>query len=139
MDKLFEKAENEGIEIVYDRFPKAESMCIESECGDFVLMDNHLAKSEPDEKVHLAHELGHIMTGAFYNLYSPFDIRKKHENRADKWAIQELVPKDELDRAAEKGYHEVYELAEYFNVTEEFMQKAICWYTHGNLAVECYY
>ena len=26
-----------------------------------------------------------------------------------------------------------------FGVTEEFMRKAVCWYTHGNLATELYF
>ena len=29
-------------------------------------------------------------------------------------------------------------LADRFDVTEAFMRKAICWYAHGNLAVEMY-
>lgn len=29
-------------------------------------------------------------------------------------------------------------LADRFGVTEAFMRKAVCWYAHGNLAVEMY-
>ena len=81
-----------------------------------------------EEKVLLAHELGHCMTGAFYNQYSKLDIREKHERRADKWAIKKLIPVDELKRAVKSGRESRYELAEYFNVTEDFMQKAMEYY-----------
>ena len=64
---------------------------------------------------------------------------KKHENRADKWAIQRLIPLPELDAARADGHTELWELAEYFGVTEDFMRKAVCWYTHGNLATELYF
>ena len=28
---------------------------------------------------------------------------------------------------------------DYFNVTEDFMRKAVCFYIHGNLAAELYF
>ena len=67
------------------------------------------------------------------------DIRKKHENRADKWAIQRLIPLSELDAARAAGHTELWDLAEYFGVTEDMMRKALCWYAHGNLAAEQYF
>ena len=36
----------------------------------------------------LAHELGHCCTGSFYNQWATADCRRRHENVADKWAIQ---------------------------------------------------
>ena len=69
-----------------------------------------------------AHELGHCETGAFYNRYAARDIRQKHENRANKWAYKKLVPEDELKQAFLQGYHEPWELAEYFGVTEAFLR-----------------
>ena len=86
----------------------------------------------------MAHELGHCSTGSFYNRHTPFDVRQCHENRADKWAIKKLVPVAELDQAVAAGYTEFWQLAEYFGVTEDFMKKAVCYYTHGNLAVDYY-
>ncbi len=59
-----------------------------------------------------------------------------HERRADKQAIKMLVPRDELEDAVQCGYTELWELAEYFDVTEELMHKAVCWYKDGNLDVE---
>lgn len=72
-----------------------------------------------------AHELGHCMTGSFYNLYSPFDLRSQHEFRANKWAIQKLIPFSALVRAGKDGCRERYEFAEYFDVSEAFIQKAV--------------
>ena len=84
------------------------------------------------------HELGHCETGSFYNEYSSFDVRKKHEDRADKWAIKKLIQKDELDKAIQDGHREIWDLAEFFGVTEDFIRKALCLYINGNLAVEYY-
>ncbi len=62
-------------------------------------------------------------------------FRRFIENRADKWAIQKLVPKDELEEAVSRGITEPWELAEYFDVTPEFMYMAMWYYENGNLAL----
>lgn len=49
-----------------------------------------------------------------------------------------LFSKDELAEAVAEGNTEVWQLAEYFDVTEDFMHKTVCWYVHGNLAVDLY-
>ena len=87
-----------------------------------------------EEKSSLAHEVGHCMTGSFYNRYATCDIRQKHENRADKWAIKQLIPQDELEEAVANGYTEIWRLAEFFDVTEDYIRKAISLYKFGNLA-----
>ena len=62
---------------------------------------------------------------AFYNTYSPLDIREKQELKADRWAVSRLVPASELFEALESGTVEIWALAEHFDVTEDFMRKAI--------------
>ena len=73
----------------------------------------------------IAHEMGHCMTESFYEGYSPFELRAKHENRANEWATNEIVPFTELCEAVKDGYRELWELAEYFSVSNSFMEKAI--------------
>jgi len=138
MTELFDEADKAGVMVEYTRLPLNESMSVADPDGDFVLLDYSLIHSGSREKVHLAHELGHCITGSFYNPYTPYDIRKKHENRADKWAIEELIPEDDLEKVVENGITDAWELAEHFDVPIEFMRKTICWYTHGNLAVDLF-
>ena len=90
-------------------------------------------------RVRLAHELGHCVTGSFYNRYSSADNRKRHENRADRWAVGRLIAREELDEAVAEGHTEPWDLADYFGVDEAFLKKAVCLYTHGNLATELYF
>lgn len=105
----------------------------------YAIAINHAVLEPGEEKTALFHELGHCETDSFYNEEFSFDVRQKHENRADKWAIKKLVPEDELDAAVAAGYTELWSLAEYFNVTEDFMKKAVCYYTNGNLAADLYF
>ena len=89
-----------------------------------IAIDPFRLVSEQDEKLKLAHELGHCMTGSFYNIYSPYDVRARHEYRADKWAVHYLMPLDELQQALDDGCMDVWNLAERFGVTEDFVKRA---------------
>ena len=136
---LYSLAERRGIPVIAFSLPVTASMCVQDGDKCYIGIDEHLLKREKDRKTHLAHELGHCETGSFYNRYAAMDIREKHENRADKWAIKRLIPEQELDRAVAEGYTNIWALAEYFQVSEEFMKKAVCWYTYGNMAAELYF
>lgn len=137
---LYDLAKKENIEVI--RFPMAEngSMSIMGDDGAcFIGMDASVLDGGIQERVHLGHELGHCITGSFYNIYAAIDCRQRHENRADKWAIGCLIPVDDLDEAVADGCTEIWELADRFQVTEDFIKKAVCYYVHGNVATELYF
>lgn len=134
---LYRIAQEQNIEILTFPMSENESMSVMLNDGTcFVGMDNAVRDGSVEERVHLAHELGHCITGAFYNAYSPADLRQKHENKADKWAIAQLVPEQDFKNAVRSGITEPWHLAELFNVTVQFMMKAICFYKYGNLNTE---
>lgn len=120
--EIYDLAEQSGISVTFGNYPASGSIAVHGN----VALDYGLCGRR--ERVHLAHELGHCETGSFYNRHSPCDVRQKHENRADKWAIKKLIPEDELKSAVKSGYTEIWELAEHFGVTDEFMEKAARYY-----------
>lgn len=127
--ELYQLADAEHIPIYSFDLPQTQSLSLMNNDGSCaVAIDPFGLNSTKDEKIRLAHELGHCVTGSFYNRYSDFDIKAKSEYKADKWAIKKLIPKDELQAAFEQGYTEPWDLAEYFNVTEEFISKAVNYY-----------
>lgn len=135
MNDLFKTAEENGIEVIYRNAPLCRSMSVPG----YVCLDYDLLWGGAEERVRLAHEIGHCVTGSFYNRDAACDVRQKHENRADKWAVEKIIPFNALDDAVSEGYTEVWELAERFGVTEDFMKKAVCWYINGNLAADIYF
>lgn len=140
LGNLYDLAEQQNIEVLSYPLPENGSMSVMLEDGKcFVGMDNSVLDGGVQERVHLSHELGHCVTGSFYNIYAAIDYRQRHENRANKWAIQTLIPVDDLDDAIAEGCTEVWELAERFQVTEDFMRRAVCLYVHGNVAAELYF
>ena len=137
---LYDFARQQNIEVIPFPMMESGSMSIMLEDGScFVGMDDCVRDGAAQERVHLGHELGHCATGSFYNRYAAIDFRQKHENKANKWAIQQLIPVEDLDDAVAEGCHEIWELADRFGVTEEFIRKALCYYVHGNLATELYF
>lgn len=137
---LYRFADKKNIEILDYPMPYCGSMSIMDEDGNcYIGIDVALMDTDAVEKVHLAHELGHCMTGSFYSRHTAVDSRQRHEIRADKWAIRKLIPVDKLDSAVAEGCTELWELAERFGVTEGFMKKAICLYVHGNVAEDLYF
>lgn len=138
--QLYQLAQQENIEVLSYPLPQNSSMSVMLDGGQcFVGLDPSLRDGSVQERVHLSHELGHCVTGSFYNIYAAVDSRRRHENRADKWAVTTLISVEELDNAIAQGCTEVWELAEYFQVTEAFIRKALCWYVHGNMAAELYF
>lgn len=127
--ELYQLADAEHIPVYSFDLPQTHSLSLMNNDGSCaVAIDPFELNSTKDETIRLAHELGHCITGSFYNRYSNFDIKEKSEYKANKWAIKKLIPKDELQAAFEQGYTEPWNLAEYFNVTEEFIIKAVNYY-----------
>ena len=122
---LYQYADSQNIDVYYYAMRQVKSMAFPD---GTIVMDTDKIETGSEETVHLAHELGHIETGSFYNIHSEFDLRAKHELRADRWAIKRLIPCDRLQEAVSGGICDLWELAEHFSVTEDFMQKAVEYY-----------
>ena len=133
-NKLYNIAENEGITV--DFISLCENPAISLEVGGkgFIAMDKNLVGSQSAERVVLAHELGHLATGAMYSVGSDKSTVIKRERAAQRWAVNALVPYAELLKALAAGEEDLERLAERFSVTEEFMQRAIKYYLETKTA-----
>lgn len=126
--ELYDIAERHHVQVECLRLPEniSFSLCLAGK--DYIAIDPFALKNEADERERIAHELGHCETGSFYNRYSPLDLKEQHEERATRWAIQALVNETELLEAVEGGFQQRWELAEYFNLPEPFMEKVLRYY-----------
>lgn len=73
----------------------------------------------------LAEELGHYFTSHGDILDQTKTSNRKQEKRARNWAYEKLIPLNSLISAYESGIRNKYELAQYLNVIEEFLEEAI--------------
>ena len=125
LNDLYDIAEENGIIVMAAECPKCKAISLLSPNGKcYIGMDYKAMQTESEERQYLAHDIGHCVKGAFYNPYSPFSLIEQQEYRANKWAINKLLPKDEMEEAMEQGYEELWELAEYFDVSEEMVKFA---------------
>lgn len=127
------KIEDNGINI----FPfgisdvKAVTIEVDNRYGIFV---SHNEISNTDEEFCvLAHEYGHCKSGTTHKLNSSFSLICQHEYRADRQSIIELLPVSKIREAVRKGSQTLYEIAEYVDMPESFVSKAIQHYTSMGL------
>lgn len=143
MTDLYRMLYDEGVGFYDERIPedKPKSAVIHVHRVDCwgVVVDMGRIENTKEEYSVMLHECGHYATGTTHAVDSPYDLVERHENRAERWAVENFISADDLDAAVADGCTEIWQLAEYFGVTEDLMKKAVCWYTHGNLAAELYF
>ena len=75
------------------------------------------------------HELGHVATGALHKIESPFETVERSEYRANRWAAETFLTVEDFKEAFADGYTEPWELAEYFDMPEEDIKKALAYWS----------
>ena len=127
---LYQYAEQSNATVMRSKLPVNGSLCIDTgEQSYYIGIDENMREGSAEHRTHLGHELGHCATGSFYNRYAACDVRQKHENRADRWMIEHMIPEADLNAAVANGHTEAWDLAELFGVTEDLVHKAYNYYT----------
>lgn len=78
-----------------------------------------------EKKCALAEELGHYYTSAGDILDQSSVSNRKQEQRAKFWSFKHLVSLFDIVRAHEYGCQNLFEMAEYLDVSEEFLKEAL--------------
>lgn len=99
-----------------------DGLCI----GDKIFIRNNLTNIE--KGCTLAEELGHYYT-TVGDILDPKKVEnRKQERKARAWGYERLVGIIDLVNAYKNGVRNRYELAEYLDVTEEFIEDALNYY-----------
>lgn len=134
LDELYALADEKGIQVFCCDLPKSQCLAVMDDEGFCSIgIDPMYIESYSDEAELLAHELGHCMTGSFYNFSSPFDVRQKQENRADYWMVNRLAPASRISDLMKKGLCEPWQLAEELDVSQPLVEKAIRLYSSKSM------
>lgn len=88
-------------------------------CDNFIWIKGTLTTAEKTSI--MAEEIGHYKTTAGDILDQNKLANVKQELLARKWAYEKIIPISDINKAVTQGITEVYDLAEHFEVTEEFM------------------
>ena len=123
--ELYDLAAENNIQIDHRRIKTMIAFSIPGS----IAIDLSQLQTLAETKVCLSHELGHEFQNAFYNIRNTFETRERQEARANRWAVHNLLPVSDLNRAVKSGITEIWELAEHFEVTEDFIREALRLYT----------
>jgi Zn-dependent peptidase ImmA (M78 family) len=128
-ENLLHEAHAECIELVY--LPLKGR--IKGLYSNQVIALNKNINTTAEKTCVLAEELGHYYTTAGDIMDQRKVQNRKLERRARAWAFKKLVPLDKLIQAQKDGIRARHELAEYLNVTEQFLTAAVNYYKekHG--------
>lgn len=121
LDDLINEAENEGFNIIEMNFKgKSKGYYL-----DNVIAIDAKLETTAEKRCTISEEIGHLKTSSGNILDQSNVNNKKQEKRARNWAYEKLVGIVSLINAFEKGIKNKHDLAEYLNVTEEFLEEAI--------------
>ncbi len=129
LNSLYNIAEKENIK-VYDWYIEdTKGMYMNYHDINAIALNYDNLGTYIDEKCVLAEELGHYYMDATYPASTNDKILiDKQEYRAKKWSYYVLIPFEKLKLAIKNGINTLYSLANYFDVTEEYMQNCINFY-----------
>ena len=124
-EKLLDKAYKAGID-VDEGYPfngKLSGLYVD---GNIALSDK--LETSVEKGCIMVEELGHHYTTAGDITDLSKTENRKQEHQARLWAYNEHIWLKGLIAAYEHGCHNSFEIAEYLEVTEEFLQECICCY-----------
>ncbi len=119
-EQLIHFAENDKIEVIEFNFKSGIKGLY---CDDTIAI-NPKIETSTEKKCILAEELGHYYTSSGDILDQNDISNKKQELKARRWGYEKLVPLKNLISASSSCTN-LYELAEYLDVTEEFLIEAL--------------
>lgn len=71
------------------------------------------------------HEMSHVATGALHRVNSPYEPVERSEYRANRYAAQTFLTEQAFREAFQAGYTEPWQLAEYFDLPQADVQRAL--------------
>lgn len=77
------------------------------------------------------HEMGHAATGALHKVDSPYELVERSEYRANRWIAEHFLSEDAFRTAFADGCTELWQLAEYFDLPEQDVKKALLYWTQA--------
>ena len=126
-ESLLKEAESEHIEVIERKFRSKNIKGLY--CDGTIAINKTL--SNKDKIATLTEELGHYHRTYSNILDQSIVTNRKEERKARVWAYKRLVSITKLIDAYNAGVKNRYELSEYLNVTEKFIEEAITYYNES--------
>ncbi|MBO5348954.1 MAG: hypothetical protein J6A89_03945 [Clostridia bacterium] len=131
LNKLYDVANKENISVVDFKMKNKAIICkVDKEYH--IGLNYSKISNLTEEKELLAEELGHYYYNAFYNVDSNPSTISQKEYRANKWKCTVLVSVNDLKEAFKNGLKNLYEVADYLNLSEDTVAFAYNYYKENS-------
>ena len=128
LDYIEDLIEREKINLIDTYLEDTDGAYINYDKLNTIIYDSSKLETNNELKQILSEELGHYYYDATYKFNSDPVFINKQEYKAKKYAYNILIPFEKLKLAIKNGLNNIYSLAEYFDVTIDYMQNAIQFY-----------
>ena len=125
LQSLYDMADDHDIGVYFYDLGDGKAATVQADGLCAIALNPHAITSQQDETECLCHELGHLETGTLHAPGADAATVLRSEYRAACWVVQRLIPCDELQEAIDYGCTEVWQLAEYFGVSEDLVLDAV--------------
>lgn len=125
-EKLLDSAYQQNV-AVFEKYDFSDTRLKGLYCDSTIALDKNIA-TKSDKACILAEELGHHHTTAGNILDQSSSDNRKQEYHARLWAYNKLIGLYGIIQCYKAGCHTLFEMADYLNVTEEFLQETLSCY-----------
>lgn len=126
--QAYDRLEDMGVEVL--TCPFADHTALVHPDG-FLALNPARLRTGAQEHAVLLHEEGHFATGTFYGLNSPYTLRRQQENIANRYVFERYFPPERVLAAMRAGCTEPWQLAEYFDLPQDFVEEMLAYYTEA--------
>lgn len=136
MDDLLKYADKNNYQVLFHKTNEIRSFSMELQQKLYINLDETQFESEIEKRVCLAHEIGHCISGTTYTLNHSKLYRGSAEYKADYRAAQLLMPIEKLKECIMNGITDKYDLAEFFNIPDYFVDRSLYIYNNKGLLID---
>lgn len=124
-EELLDESKNNGIYLIENANFKSKSEGLIN--GDVIGINRNI-RSYKKRACVLAEELGHYYTATGDIIDQSSSSNRKQELRGRAWSYNKLVGLNGIINAYKANHCSLYDMAEYLEVTEEFLAEALSYY-----------
>ena len=134
LEYIEELINRENIQLINAYLKNSQGLYANYNNIKFIIYDKTKIRNSYEKKQILIEELSHYYYNATYNFNSDLQFINKQEYKAKMESYNLLIPFDKLQLLMQDNSITFYDLADYFEVTVEYMQNAIEFYInkYGN-------
>lgn len=125
INNLYKKINDSGIDVFHHNYNCIKAVTIEIDKNYAIFINENLMQDSDEEFCAMAHEYGHCKSGSTHKLHSKFDLICRHEYRANRRAVLDFLPFEQIKQAINCGCETIYEFSAYLDMPETFIKTAL--------------